>query len=106
MFKITKAIAGKLQPIGWTDGHDKAEIKVPLKIFNPCGAATWYITEYDPKTGEAFGLCDLGMGFPELGYVSIPEMQAVKGPMGIGLEIDRYWNEDTTLAEVMEGGAQ
>ena len=105
MFKITKAIADKLQPIGWTDGHHNSQIKVPLKIFDPCGAATWYITEYDPKTGEAFGLCDLGhenyLGYAELGYVSIPELQAVKGPMGIGLEIDLYWNEDTTLAEVM-----
>ena len=31
-----------------------------------------------------FGLCDLG--FPELGYVSLSEMQGVRGPFGLGVE--------------------
>ena len=36
-----------------------------VKMFNPCGAATWLLTEIDPETPDiAFGRCDLGMGFP------------------------------------------
>lgn len=45
------------------------------------GSADWYITELDRDTDgqgqiQAFGLADLGMGFPELGYISIPEIVA------------------------------
>ena len=37
-----------------------------VKLFNPCGAATWLLTEIDPEDESvAWGLCDLGMDFPE-----------------------------------------
>ncbi len=64
-------------------------------FFDPCGAANWWITEGSPTDSNdylMFGLCDLGMGFPELGYVSIRELQEVRGPLGIGLERDLYWS--------------
>ena len=39
--------------------------------FTPDAGATWLLTEIDPDDHDhAFGLCDLGQGFPELGYVS------------------------------------
>lgn len=34
----------------------------------------WVVWEFDPNTNIAFGLCDLGMGFPEIGYVDIEEI--------------------------------
>tara|TARA_R100000656_G_scaffold121158_1_gene95923 strand:+ start:1285 stop:1608 length:324 start_codon:yes stop_codon:yes gene_type:complete len=70
-----------------------------LKLFNPCGAATWLISEYDKETGLLYGLCDLGLGFPELGYVSLEEIKAVKGPFGIGIERDMGFRPNKTLAE-------
>ncbi len=63
-----------------------------LKLFNPCGAATWLITEM--RTDEPdllFGLCDLGFGCPELGYVSLAELEGVKGPFGLGIERDLHF---------------
>ena len=60
-----------------------------VKIFNPAGMATWLLTEIDGDI--AFGLCDLGMGSPELGSVSISELESIKGPLGIGLERDKYF---------------
>jgi len=37
------------------------------------------LTELDPENPNiAFGLCDLGLGFPELGYVDLEEVKAVK----------------------------
>src|SRR5437867_1053517 len=72
-----------------------------VKYFNPCGAATWIITELMPPEdrgeGEAtepdilFGLCDLGLGCPELGYVSLAELRSVKGRLGLGIERDLYF---------------
>jgi hypothetical protein len=36
---------------------------------------SWLISELDPENQDmAFGLCDLGMGFPELGYIYLPEI--------------------------------
>ncbi len=38
----------------------------------------WLLNELEPDEPEiAFGLCDLGMGFPELGYVSLVELAAI-----------------------------
>jgi len=78
------------------------EVTIPVKLFNPCGAATWWLTEYNPETRIAFGYCDLGHG-GELGYVSITELEEFSGPFGIGIERDRHWDTSTTLASVMEG---
>lgn len=46
-----------------------------VKLFTPDGAATWLLAELDPDDSNiAFGLCDLGMGFPELGCVRLSEL--------------------------------
>ena len=66
-----------------------------VKIFNPAGAATWLLTEIDGDI--AFGLCDLGMGSPELGSVSISELESIKGPLNIGLERDKYFTASMGL---------
>ena len=68
-----------------------------VKLFNPAGAATWLLTEIEGDI--AFGLCDLGMGSPELGSVSITELEAVQGPLGIGIERDMYFTADKTISE-------
>ncbi|MEB8535544.1 DUF2958 domain-containing protein [Acidithiobacillus ferriphilus] len=60
-----------------TDGQGEDAV-VHLHYFT--GSADWYITEMvrDPDyAGDAFGLADLGMGFPELGYMSLPEIMGV-----------------------------
>jgi hypothetical protein len=68
-----------------------------VKYFDPCGAATWIITELMPAEAESvepdilFGLCDLGMGCPELGYVSLSELQSVTNRLGLGIERDLYF---------------
>src|SRR5471030_3223534 len=41
-----------------------------VKLFTPDGNATWLLTEIDnAEIDLAFGLCDLGLGSPELGYL-------------------------------------
>lgn len=46
-----------------------------VKLFSCVSGWTWYVTEYDPATGEAFGLVE---GFAdEWGYFSICEMEAL-----------------------------
>lgn len=63
-----------------------------VKLFTPDAGATWLITELDPDDASiAFGLCDLGLGAPELGCVSLDEIAAVKGPLGLAVERDLHF---------------
>lgn len=95
---ITKEIRTKLEAnaqkteISGNDDH-----RPVVKLFNPAGAATWLLTEIEGDI--AFGLCDLGMGSPELGSVSITELEAVKGPLGLGIERDQYFTASNTISE-------
>jgi hypothetical protein len=58
----------------------------------------WLLTELDPDHELAFGLCDLGMGEPELGYVSLTELRTVRGKLGLPIERDLQFDADKTLA--------
>ena len=63
-----------------------------VKLFTPDAGATWLLTEIDPHNHDhAFGLCDLGQGFPELGYVSLAELQSVRGRLGLPVERDLHF---------------
>ena len=62
------------------------------KLFTPDAGATWLLTEIDPDAPDlAFGLCDLGLGFPELGSVSLSELASVRGRLGLPVERDRHF---------------
>lgn len=95
---ITKEIAAALPRIGTTSELPAEQVKVALKLFNPTGIGTWYITEANFETGEAFGYCDLGE--PELGYVDLNELRAFVGRFGLPIERDEHFGMPT-LAEVM-----
>tara|TARA_R110002096_G_scaffold430722_3_gene645005 strand:+ start:1833 stop:2210 length:378 start_codon:yes stop_codon:yes gene_type:complete len=89
---LTKAIERQLLK-NWPD--EEGLCQPALKLFNPCGAATWLITCRNPDYPDhLFGLCDLGFGFPEMGLVSLSEIQAVRGPLGLGIERDMYFTAD------------
>jgi hypothetical protein len=62
-----------------------------VKLFNPCGAATWLATELDDDDDSLFGLADLGFGCPELGVFSLSEIKSVRLPGGLGIERDLYF---------------
>jgi hypothetical protein len=71
---------------------DEIDFRPVVKLFNPVGAATWLLTEIDPDDETvAWGLCDLGMGFPEFGTVSLTELADYRGGLGLGIERDLYF---------------
>ena len=89
MMLLTYDLRQRLLANGMNTGKDHVPV---VKLFNPCGAATWLLSELDPEDKDTlFGLCDLGLGFPELGSVSLDELQSVKGPLGIGIERDLFF---------------
>ncbi|KRR26267.1 transposase [Bradyrhizobium lablabi] len=82
------------------DDRDAAPI---LKLFTPDGTATWLISETDLEDPDRlFGLCDLGLGFPELGYVSLAEISSVRGPLGLPVERDLHFVGDKPLSVYAE----
>lgn len=81
---------------------DEAEDHAPvLKLFCPWGAATWLITERKlgavPEETILFGLCDLGFGEPELGYVALQELIELRGPAGLRVERDLNFKPKASL---------
>lgn len=71
---------------------DEIDFAPVVKLFNPCGAATWLLTEIDPEDeAVAWGLCDLGMGFPEFGTVSLSELASYRNRLGLGIERDLHF---------------
>jgi hypothetical protein len=74
-----------------------------LKLFTPDAAATWLISEVDPDDPDRlFGLCDIGLGCPELGYVGLAEITALKGSLGLPVERDLYFVADKPLSAYAE----
>lgn len=86
------------------NGAQRGADHVPvLKLFNPCGAGTWLVTELDPEDASiAFGLADLGFGTPEIGSFSLEELEAFQGPFGLGIERDLYFEGKFTLSAYAE----
>lgn len=81
-------IPDDLRPILLANGARDGDPVPVLKLFNPAGPGTWLITELADDGDTMFGLCDLDMGFPELGSVSLAELTSVTLPMGLTIERD------------------
>lgn len=70
-----------------------------VKLFTPDAGATWLLSEVYPADPDvAFGLCDLGLGFPELGDVRLSEIEAFRGPMGLPVERDQHFTAKHPLS--------
>ena len=79
-----------------------SEQTVWVKLFNPCGAGTWYLTSYDPDEKLGFGFVTLGdPDMAELGYISITELEELRLPFGSKIERDRHF-DPMPLQAVME----
>lgn len=97
---LPDALRTRIPDLYSTDGQPFKEKTIYVRYF--CGAATWLIAELG--TGEdadlAFGHCDLGLGFPEWGNVSLRELREmivrVRG-LGLGLVVERDLHFQPTL---------
>ena len=99
---LTQTIRQKLLANGARSAAGEHIDPVPVvKLFTPDANATWLLTEIDPDNPDiAFGLCDLGLGCPELGSVSLKEIERFRGPLGLPVERDRHYGETRRLSEV------
>jgi hypothetical protein len=104
MTLITKAqteqlLANGIAQLAAIDRQDQAlDFKPVVKLFSPDAQCTWLLTEIDEGTDLVFGLCDLGMGCPELGYVSLNELRTVRGKLGLPIERDLHFEADKPIS--------
>jgi hypothetical protein len=87
---------GRAQRAAIDKGDDALDFKPVVKLFTPDAQCTWLLTELDD--GLFFGLCDLGLGCQELGYVSLAELSTVRGKLGLPVERDRHFEADKTIS--------
>ena len=101
---LTNALRQKMLRNGIRSSEEAHYDATPVvKLFTPDGSATWLLTALDPDDNDiAFGLCDLGMGCPELGSVRISELSAARGPLGLPIERDLYFAADKSLSAYAE----
>lgn len=84
---ITKAILKKLPPL-----YSQQNVKDPMvhvKFFTPWTYWTWYGIEFDGKD-RFFGY--IAGHVAELGYFSLSELMSIKGPFGLYVERDIYFD--------------
>lgn len=102
---VLDSVAKVIPGLRKTDGNPDA--LAYIKLFDPCGRWTAYLTEYDPATREAFGfvVSPLGPDCDELGYVSLSEIEATTNRLGLHMERDIHW-KPTPLSQVQSGAAR
>lgn len=90
---------GRIRAALAEDNQAEADFLPVVKLFTPDANCTWLLSELDPEDPDiAFGLCDLGMGCPELGSVSIAELEALRGAFGLPVERDLHFAAMHTLS--------
>jgi hypothetical protein len=101
---LTKEIRKKMPPL-YSQENKGGKAVAYVKFFTPDSSWTWWVTEGSPIKDEEgreidfrfFGLVD--GHFRELGYFTLSELEAAKGPMGLPIERDLYW-KPKTLEEI------
>lgn len=101
---LTQDIRKKLPPLYSQDGKGSKAV-AHVKFFTPSSSWTWWATEGSPIKDESdrevdFHFFGLVQGHvKELGYFSLKELEEVRGPMGLPIERDLYW-QPKTLEEI------
>jgi hypothetical protein len=73
-----------------------------VRLFTPDAHATWLLAALDPADGvTAWGLIDLGIGMPELGYVKLSDLASIVGPRKQPVMRDRYFQPVRRLSEYL-----
>jgi hypothetical protein len=91
---IPQSLKSELPPLYGT--QNQADPLARIKLFTPDSSWTWYVLEYSPDEQLCFGLV---IGHErELGYFSLEDLQSARGPYGLPVERDLYF-EPTPVSQ-------
>jgi hypothetical protein len=68
------------------------------KLYTPDAGAVWLLVALDADGDKAYGLCDAGIGFPELGHVSLSALEGMRGPRGLRVAADPHFKARQSLS--------
>jgi Protein of unknown function (DUF2958) len=69
-----------------------------VKLYTLDAGAVWLLTDLDADGDRAYGLCDAGIGCPELGHISLVALQAMRGPRGMAVVADPHFEARQPLS--------
>lgn len=93
---VTAEILERLKLNNVTKEGDHAPV---VKFFTPWSSATWLIVDIDKDDEDMmFGLCDLGLGEPELGYVLLSDLEDIRGPDDQHIERDPHFRGEQPIS--------
>ena len=73
-----------------------------VRLFTPDAHATWLLAALDPADGNtAWGLCDVGIGMPELGAIKLSDLAAIVGPDQLPVRRDLHFRALRPMSEYL-----
>ena len=69
-----------------------------VKLYTPDAGAAWVLTALTADGDLAYGLIDVGTGFPELGEVSLAMLAGIMGPKGQPVAVEPQYLPRKTLS--------
>ncbi len=82
--------------------EERTDLAPVVRLFTPDAHATWLLVSLDPEDCDtAYGLCDVGIGMPELGTVRLSALASVVGPRGRPIVCDRHFATRRPLSEYL-----
>ncbi|WP_398498823.1 DUF2958 domain-containing protein [Variovorax sp.] len=69
-----------------------------VKLYTLDAGAAWLLVSLDADGDLAWGLTDAGIGFPELGHVSLSALAGVVGPHGLRIVADPHFRARQALS--------
>jgi len=91
---LTKELREKIPKL-----YSQEDVDDPIvhaKFFTPDSNWTWYVLEFD---GEDILFCYVEGIANELGYASLKEIKSARGPIGLPVERDKFF-EPKPLSEI------
>ena len=89
------------------NGHARvADAQVDLwpvvRLFTPDAHATWLLAALDPADGDtAWGVCDVGIGIPELGTIKLSDLATIVGPQQMPVRRDLHFHAVRPMSEYL-----
>jgi hypothetical protein len=83
------------QPVMGTE--NEIDFVPVVRLYLPFSTCLWILTEKDPNSSIAFGLCQITE--PELGSVDLDELCDVRHPQGLRVIQDLNFKPEITLSD-------
>ena len=80
----------------------QADLWPVVRLFTPDAHATWLLAALNPADGDtAWGLCDVGIGTPELGTIRLSDLGAIVGPNQLSVRRDLHFKAVRSMSEYL-----